>query len=1158
MPGQDATVGDFDTVSGTGTDGSSTWQEGIVVAERFRIVRSIGQGGMGKVYLAEDEILGRLIALKRLPQEIIFDGDARDDLRQEANRLLDLAHENIVRVHTYYDGPTWPFFAMEYLQGPTLKKLLHARKQSGRAFAASEILAIAGHVARGLAHAHAKGIIHRDLKPGNLMLAAEPGDEIRETDVVKITDFGVSRVIADSTLRQTGRRSGTIPYMSPEQFRGDPSTPRSDIYSFACTLYELASGRPPFHTGDIGYQIMNVAPRPPANLPRPMGAAILRGLSKDPRKRFATAAEFLDSLQGRGRLLAPAGSGDGRPGGVLRRIVRTPAAALGAIALAGILVLVMARGLSPEGLGGGDPLVSSRPPLSRTETAVQERELAEFRTRLRDELRKQIPPLVGRPMAAPGAAYTDTVSLRFIFPEPSTSSQRNLLERLFLQYYNREEAHGEKPIVAGMLTGGNKVFDLQPLGEGSYTLQAYLEGTERSTKPITLIDDDPIKFRVDLRPPAFEVMVLNPKAFLESQMPYRTTFDEVVELELDSRDGEGDIAEARSQIVFGSGALPYVPIKDPTLWRLELPFGTSTYRVYAVDAAGNRSAASEVTFHRLRLEVTSFELDLPEGVWGNLARVKGMLRVEGDQSPTLRYFIDGASVEPEPPGAGRAAPSLEREWDDPRRGDGIPFSAALRLTDPAPKEIEVRYQWRDNPPKPFARPMRIPNVKMRAPQVTLAPLPDRTSSSRVLVEGKVEPCFEGLEMRLENQGHSTVWLNLATTPGASFGTFSREIDLSPNQDNTVRIDAHYRERRLASPPVLKSIYCDQLPPKLAQVQCEPFEGILQVTIHPSEPLRQLRLKELVGMEDTGDWRVIEPDIFPNVYRHIIPAPVRPITFRLEMTDLAGNTEIDDSTCNGGPASHDSQAAVLAVERPTFNQAAGARPQASADLGKSEEPWAAGTSKVLGFTYIRSSFLKEMDMEFVPFGQERLEMSVAELPEKVWNLFLRESGYGTAEEERAGYPMTLGDSSPELAREFVKWFTEKSRDGYAYSIPTRAQWLAAFTGMTDPAGALAAVRQWFEKSFRETPHEPYGGNQPLGTGKRRENATPTGLVDMESNVQEIVLDGGLFKVIGGTNRDVGKAAILDRCLHPRPYTSGERALEGRLTGIRLCRRPAVLR
>src|SRR5690606_2433231 len=142
-------------------------------------------------------------------------------------------------------------------------QLLRERRQSSRTFSPDEVLAIAKQVGRGLAHAHSHNIVHRDLKPANLMLAEPPrGEEITEADLVKITDFGISRAVADSTLRQTGRRSGTLPYMSPEQFLGEPSTVQSDIYSFGCTLYELLTGRTPFHTGDIGYQILKVDPRP--------------------------------------------------------------------------------------------------------------------------------------------------------------------------------------------------------------------------------------------------------------------------------------------------------------------------------------------------------------------------------------------------------------------------------------------------------------------------------------------------------------------------------------------------------------------------------------------------------------------------------------------------------------------------------------------------------------------------------------------------------------------------------------------------------------------------------------------------------------------------------------------------------------------------------
>src|SRR5688572_23430273 len=396
-PSLDDTVGKDDTV-GEGApsalperDPAGGWPEGFLVAERFRIVRRVGQGGMGTVYLAQDETLGRQIALKRIPQEVLYDGDARDDLRDEANRLLDLAHENIVRVHTYYDGPSWPFFAMEFLQGPTLKSLLLDRAERGTAFAPHEVLAIARQVGRGLAHAHAKGVIHRDLKPSNLMLASMPGKEIRDSDVVKITDFGIARVVADGSLRQKTRRSGTLPYMSPEQYRGESSTVQSDVYSFACTLYELASGKPPFQTGDIGYQIQHRVPPPVPGIPRAMNQAIAKGLAKDPRRRFQSVDEFLRVLEGR----PVAGL---RVPGAGWKTTRSPwggVAVSSAIVVCSAILFVITGGLrgSRDELRGRGvapaPIVTRTIPLDPSER--------ELRDRLRAEIQRQIPPIVGQP-----------------------------------------------------------------------------------------------------------------------------------------------------------------------------------------------------------------------------------------------------------------------------------------------------------------------------------------------------------------------------------------------------------------------------------------------------------------------------------------------------------------------------------------------------------------------------------------------------------------------------------------------------------------------------------------------------------------------------------------------------------------------------------------
>jgi serine/threonine protein kinase len=1198
----DVTVGDFETkappAAPSGADGSVNWQEGLLVAERFRIIRFVGQGGMGKVYLAQDETLGRSIALKRIPQEIIFDGDARDDLRQEANRLLDLAHENIVRIHTYYDGPTWPFFAMEYLQGPTLKKLLRMRKQYGRTFGAGEVLAVARQVARGLSYAHAKGIIHRDLKPGNLMIAEPPGERIADADVIKITDFGVSRVVADSTMRQTGKRSGTLPYMSPEQFRGEPCTVQSDVYSFACTLYELLSGKPPFYTGDIGYQIMNVSPKPLAGVAKPVRDALVRGLSKDPRQRFQSVSELMNALEGKGKVAKPEGTRR-----TLSLSEKTAVALLAALLLLvfifiGEQLVEKARDVSrgadtsggqqgyrnPPGAGRSEPGTVQ---VGRVETGSRREERLEFSSFLRDQLQRQIPPLVGRDFASPSPGSSDNISLQVFVPESSRSSyQRSLLDGLLLEYYQKDppgaalsSSHAPEGATMNVarvrgtsvqpgLSGAaqsSRLFQLGNLREGAYTLKAYVEGVGPSPEP--LMEDDPISFRVDLTPPIFEVEPLHPGVFVESLPTYRSTFDEVVDLQLVSTNGIDDIAEAFSQIVFKQQALPYEKIDSPRSWRIELPPGWSTFKVFAKDAAANRSAAREVSFRRLRLGVESFELASPEGVSGNLATVKGVLRVEGDQSPSLRYFVNDRLVQPEPGGTRPLRGEPEEDAGILKGPDALPFAGILRLPD-LTNTIEVRYAWKENPPQPFARPMRIVDVKVRAPRVSLSPIQGRTSQVRAKIEGRVEPYFEGLEVALQRPGQGVLKLDLAKTSGGlPMATFAREIDLIPNE-NTFRVQCFYDGHLLEPSPPDVSIYYDKERPSLREpLRFEVMGELLYVTIRPAEELRQLRIQEVAVTEFSGlghraEWRIVEPDSLSLVYKYVtmLPSPPsRPITFRIEMTDLAGNVEYKDQPFSLALFSGGSLASTAFSERSSGR----AVDTAGSRIEDKESGPAARVTGSQGVTLITSRFLEEMEMEFVPVGQDRLEMGRAEVPERAWFRFLREKSYGETRQGSTNYPMTLGDFSPSLLREFVKWFEEKSSDGYAYFIPTQEQWMAAFCAAGDPVEARDKIKEWFfgtrkdQQRFEPHPEVRYGVNKVYPIGSRKENRTPAGLLDMESNVQEVVLDGDAFKVIGGSNQE-NEQEILQRTLEARPFGELERGPQGRMTGFRLCRKPAISR
>lgn len=1153
----DDTVGAFKTIPPSGGEQLTSWQEGLLVADRFRIVRFVGQGGMGRVYLAQDETLGRPIALKRVPQEIVFDPDARDDLRQEANRLLDLAHENIVRIHTFYEGPTWPFFAMEYLQGPTLKKLLRTRKQYGRTFTPKEVLTIARQVAQGLSYAHAKGVIHRDLKPGNLMLAAPPGDEITEADVVKITDFGVSRVIADSTLRHTGKRSGTLAYMSPEQFHGEPCTVQSDVYSFACTLYELLTGNPPFSSGDVGYQIVHVSPKPLEGVPKAMGAAILRGLSKDPRRRFASVKEFLDALEGRApvvRLRAPAL-------GNLR-------AALGA--LAGVLLVVAIPWLIYPYLAGREkraPLPTSRSEgaaLSPDEAKALREEKTDFAARLSSELLKQIPAVLGPNHEAAIPAGPGAVSFGFSLPEPTGSSyQRALFEGLLFQYYGQDPK--EVKTVRGVEKDGRKTFLLSSLKEGTYTLRAYAElkvGGQTVVEPL-LDDRPPVKLSVDVTPPEFRIEFANPDLLVSTDPPLYATFDEMVELRLRPVARPEENFEAWRQVVYETRAGgKFDRLENPRSTVVVLPPGVTTAcRFYAKDAAGNQSGIQEIKIRRLNLEVDLFRLASPDGVYGNLARVQGVLKVEGDQRPALRYFVNGEAVRPEPtPGEG------EMLLVSPGRSSAegaVPFAATLRLPNPTTNAIEVRYAWNDNPPKPFARPAQISDVKVRAPSVTLAVKPPTyTNSVRLRIEGRVEPTFDELELYLDclGKGHTRLQTN-RVSPEPPVGLFSEEIALEPDRENSFRIVCFYRKEQLPESPLSFSIFCDTRPPRLAdRVRFEPRENRLELSISPAEELQQLRVREVGGGGQEGAWRGADWDLPSFTYRYTTRLPQSPVQFQLELTDLAGNVAVVEEVFSPSGASI---AAASKVPAMAGESSSGGSPSPPASpAGREEGPppavSARSVARAAGVQWIVSPFLEELGMDFVPFGHERWEMARIEVPERAWSEFLREAkGRRSLRPGAADLPMTLREESPDLVREFVKWFGQRSGDGYVYEIPTAEQWLEAFAGVP-AASAPERVRAWFAggpSGFVASPRARYGQNVVLAIGSRPENRTPTGLLDMEANVQEIVRVGEELKVIGGSNRDSDPRAIESRCLSPRPYDPSAQVFQGAVTGLRLCRRPA---
>jgi hypothetical protein len=221
------------------------------------------------------------------------------------------------------------------------------------------------------------------------------------------------------------------------------------------------------------------------------------------------------------------------------------------------------------------------------------------------------------------------------------------------------------------------------------------------------------------------------------------------------------------------------------------------------------------------------------------------------------------------------------------------------------------------------------------------------------------------------------------------------------------------------------------------------------------------------------------------------------------------------------------------------------------------PAVAPASPPSGYVNIRSDFLKEMDMQFRPFGAERLEMARTEVPEKAWRLFLKEKGLPRPESTDASTarPMTFeGGGQPAQLPDFAKWFQEKARDGYAYSVPTVGQWLCAFGGTNDVQAAKEEIREWFRVRFKAPGSYHYFTNEVYDRGSRPENETATRLLDMESNLQEVVVDDlagvSVFGVIGAYNRISEQGDMLDHCLRARHYNP----FHMRFTGFRLCRRP----
>ncbi|MDX6354159.1 MAG: eukaryotic-like serine/threonine-protein kinase [Streptomyces sp.] len=265
---------------------------------RYELGSVLGRGGMAEVYLAHDTRLGRSVAVKTLRVDLARDPSFQARFRREAQSAASLNHPSIVAVYDtgedYVDGVSIPYIVMEYVDGSTLRELLH----SGRKLLPERSLEMTVGILQALEYSHRAGIVHRDIKPANVMLT--------RTGQVKVMDFGIARAMGDSgmTMTQTAAVIGTAQYLSPEQAKGEQVDARSDLYSTGCLLYELLTVRPPF-IGDspvaVAYQHVREDPQPPSvydpEVTPTMDAIVLKALTKDPDYRYQSADEMRADIE---------------------------------------------------------------------------------------------------------------------------------------------------------------------------------------------------------------------------------------------------------------------------------------------------------------------------------------------------------------------------------------------------------------------------------------------------------------------------------------------------------------------------------------------------------------------------------------------------------------------------------------------------------------------------------------------------------------------------------------------------------------------------------------------------------------------------------------------------------------------------------------------
>jgi serine/threonine protein kinase len=251
---------------------------------RYELLGIVGHGGMGQVYKARDRMLNLTVALKFLPPHLVEQPDALEAFKNEARIVMQLSHQNIVKLHNLESGPAGLFLIMEYVEGRDFCAIL---KDMGKLSLAS-VVQIVRSCAKALDYAHSRSVLHKDLKPANLMLDKE--------SCLKIVDFGIAGQITNADEGGDEYLEGTIPYISPEQVKGIALDSRSDLYSLGAVIYELLAGQPVFPPQTSPEELLTLVPDPIPGLEDGVMRALLTALSKDREARWRSADDFYQAL----------------------------------------------------------------------------------------------------------------------------------------------------------------------------------------------------------------------------------------------------------------------------------------------------------------------------------------------------------------------------------------------------------------------------------------------------------------------------------------------------------------------------------------------------------------------------------------------------------------------------------------------------------------------------------------------------------------------------------------------------------------------------------------------------------------------------------------------------------------------------------------------